>query len=87
MDSNKLREMIISKMKNGEYELKPCPFCSGQPKLMDKQFFEELDSDHGRACITIECKNCDIEMYDHTSDEHDYYVRAFLVADKWNRRV
>ena len=88
MDVNKkLRETVITKMQSGNFELKPCPFCGGQPKLMNKKLFEELDSENGRACITIECEKCELDFHDHTSDEHNYYVRAFLVTEKWNRRA
>ena len=87
MDNNKLREMIIDKMKNGEYELKPCPFCGSQPVLEDREMFEKLDHNCGGTCITIECHECNLDFYDHTHDEHDYFVRAFLVTEKWNRRA
>lgn len=85
MDS-KLREAVIAKMENNEYELKPCPWCGGRPKLMTKKFFEGLHPEEG-ACITIECEACDACLYEHTHDESNYYVRAFLVTEKWNRRV
>ncbi len=86
--NNKLREMVIEKLKDGT-GMMPCPFCGGEPVIMSKEFFDELqdDSDDGEACITIECPKCGLELYDNTLDEHDYYVRAFLVMEKWNRRV
>lgn len=88
MDTNKvLRETITNMMKNGTYEIKPCPFCGGQPEIEDRKTFERLDRDGNGACITIECNNCSLDLYDHTHDEHDYYVRAFLVVEKWNRRA
>jgi hypothetical protein len=88
MDTNKtLRDIIVEKMKNGAYELKPCPFCGGKPTMMDKQRFEFLQSDGGIACITVACKTCGLMFYEHTHDEHDYYIRAFMIAEKWNRRV
>ena len=89
MDNRTLGEIIIDMMKNGDFELKPCPFCGGKPRLMDKQFFDELqdESNDNRACITITCDNCNLELYDHTHYEHDYYMRSFLVVEKWNRRA
>lgn len=84
--NNKLREVVIAKMQNGEYEMKPCPFCGEKPVLMDKDFFDKLVSEYGRALISVECQRCDVSLHDHTSDENDYYVRAFYVVEKWNRR-
>ena len=89
MDVNKvLREAVINMMKEEPYDLKPCPFCGGQPSLMDRGTFEHLKEvgDDGRACITIECKKCNLSFYDHTHDEQDYFIRKFLVSQKWNRR-
>ena len=88
MDANKkLREIVIAKMQNGDYKLKPCPFCGGEPVLYDRETFEMLDEKNGSACITIECNECKMEMYEHTHDEHNYYVRLFMLVDKWNRRA
>lgn len=84
---DKLRDIIAERMKDERFELEPCPFCGGKPKVMSKKFFEELDSEHGGACITIECEKCDLELYDHTVEEHDYYIRKFLIVNKWNRRA
>lgn len=90
MDANKkLRETVIAKMQSGDFEIKPCPFCGGMATMMDKTFFDELqeESADGKACITINCTKCSLDFRDHTHDEHDYYVRAFLVTEKWNRRA
>jgi glutaredoxin len=87
MGNNELKKVITTKMANGEYELKPCPFCGGKPKMMSQKFFEELVEDNGRALISIDCQNCDLSLHDHTSDENDYFIRAFLIAEKWNRRI
>lgn len=88
MDTNKvLRETITNMMKNGTYKIKPCPFCGGKPVLEDRETFEKLDRSGNGACITVECHKCSLDFYDHTHDEHDYYVRAFLVTEKWNRRA
>lgn len=88
MDANNiLREAVIEMMNSGTYELKPCPFCGSTPTIMSREFFEELDEENGLACITINCKNCGLDFRDHTHDEHNYFVRAFLVSEKWNRRA
>lgn len=88
MDVNKkLREAVITKMQSGDFELKPCPFCGGQPKMMSQDFFEGLVEDNGRACISVDCPNCNLSLHDHTRDENNYFVRAFLITEKWNRRA
>ena len=88
MDANNaLRETIVNMMKNGSYKLKPCPFCGGDAEFDSQTFFEGLDTENGRACIGVKCKACNVVLTDHTSDEHDYFVRTFIVAEKWNRRV
>lgn len=90
MDTNKvLREAVINMMETESLEIKPCPFCGGTPALMSKDYFEHLKEigDDGKACITIECHKCQLNFYDHTHDEQDYYIRAFLITEKWNRRA
>ena len=87
MDNTTLREMIISKMQTGDYELKPCPFCGGEAEFDSQDFFEDLEAEHGRACIGVKCEACHVSLLDHTTDEHDYFVRTFIVGEKWNRRV
>ena len=67
--------------------IKPCPFCGKKPILMSRERFEGLQDKNGIACITISCENCHLDFYDHTHDEHNYYVRAFYVISKWNERA
>lgn len=81
-----LRESIINMMTRNEYKLKPCPFCGNYPSMMSRSFFESLDEENGSACISISCKHCNLDFRDHTHDEHNYFIRAFLVAEKWNAR-
>ena len=90
MDTNKeLREAVFNVMERQEYEVKPCPFCGGKPVVMSEETFEHLKtmSEDGKACITVECKKCQLSFYDHTHDEQNYYVRKFLVSEQWNRRA
>ena len=90
MDTNKaLREAVIRMMETEPLEIKPCPFCGGTPTLMDQKTFEHLKEigDDGKACIAIDCHKCQLNFYDHTHDEQDYFIRKFLVIEKWNRRV
>lgn len=89
MDANeRVREMIIKKMKYGNYTIKPCPFCGRTPKIQSKEFFDELQDEdtNGYACLSMHCE-CDTDMYEHTHEEHNYYIRAFMLVEKWNGRV
>lgn len=83
-----LRNIIIERMQNEDYEIKSCPFCGGNNiHIMSKKFFDELVEEHDTACITVECKDCHLTMYDHTLDENDYYIRKLFVTEKWNKRA
>jgi hypothetical protein len=56
---------------------------------MNQETFEHLknvDGD-GKACFSLDCPKCNLNFYEHTHDEQDYYIRAFLITEKWNRRV
>ena len=70
------------------YELKPCPFCGSTdylritPKLM---FYENYEK-NGGATISIECKKCDMELYEHDYKGMNYIMKADLLLHKWNER-
>ena len=42
-------------------DLKPCPFCGGQPRIRIKSFCEYTDF----MTAEIECVNCNLEMKEH----------------------
>lgn len=65
----------------------PCPFC-GKTDLdvMTKAFYNKLMKKHGRACVCISCKDCDLDLYEHT-DGVTYEEKIELLAKKWNRRA
>lgn len=66
---------------------KPCPFCGkNNLEATPKDFYEELLEENGRACITVRCKNCKLDMYEHT-DGVTYEEKIDLLIDKWNRRA
>lgn len=65
----------------------PCPFC-GKTKfdVTTKETFKELLKDNGRACVCINCRNCSLDMYEHT-DGVTYEKKLDLLKEKWNRRT
>lgn len=65
----------------------PCPFC-GEKNLAvtPKKFYDKLVKKNGMACISVRCKNCELDMYEHT-DGVTYKEKIDLLIDKWNRRA
>lgn len=55
-------------------ELKPCPFCGGEGKIIDLGFFN-LPSSYGVCCL-----NCSCATYQFFDTEGE-------AAEAWNRRV
>ena len=83
-----LRQVIIREMESGSYMVRPCPFCGkSEMDFTGVDSFQELSEDDGKACIRMSCKNCNIDMYDHTYAERNYQVRKFLLITKWNMRA
>ena len=66
---------------------KPCPFCGGKAlDVMTKEFYSELMDENGRACVSMRCKACALDMYEHT-DGVTYEEKLDLLKAKWNRRT
>lgn len=65
----------------------PCPFC-GETNfdVSSKKLFKQLLKENGRACIRISCRNCRLDMYEHT-DDVPYEEKLDLLKEKWNRRA
>ena len=65
----------------------PCPFC-GETNfdVTTKKTFKQLLKENGRACISIDCRNCKLDMYEHT-DGVPYEKKLDLLKEKWNRRA
>lgn len=66
--------------------LKPCPFCGGKVQMDSKEFFDGLVEEHGYACLSIQCKNCNTYHYCHHPST-DYYEKAEIITRSWNHRV
>lgn len=68
-------------------KLRPCPFCGGLPEaITNKTTYEELMSEDGKACISVRCEECHLEMYEHSYTFPGYEDRLVLMVAKWNRR-
>lgn len=68
-----------------------CPFCGNTitlDNITPKSNFYEMQGEHGTACIGLRCgKPCHTEMYEHTHDVHNYWIRVKMLITKWNNRV
>lgn len=65
-----------------------CPFCGGTALDIDHEDdFDFLDEKYSKASLHMRCATCDVEMWEHTFDEHVYGKRLRLLAKKWNRRA
>ena len=80
-----MQKWILKKIK------KPCPFCGRMDRLEITQAdsFRRMEkkAPDGMACISMTCKNCYVDMYEHTHDIHDYKQRVQMLMDKWNGRA
>ena len=71
-----------------ELTLKPCPFCGGKNfEITDKDTFYMLQGEHGMAALSMRCKDCWAQMWEHTFENKVYFARLVLLAKKWNRRA
>lgn len=67
---------------------KVCPLCEKIDRLYleSEETFEACKSknDENRACLYIECRRCDLSLYDHTYEVADYSGRVDILMKKWN---
>ena len=65
-----------------------CPFCGSREglHLTEGDIFYEIQSERGQSCISIQCRKCYLDMYDHTYEERKWEHRVKLLAKKWNNR-
>ena len=83
-----LRQVILRKMESGDYTVKPCPFCGNDElDFTEADSFATLSEADGKAAIRMSCRNCNVDMYDHTCAETNYQIRKFLLIAKWNMRA
>lgn len=68
-------------------KLLPCPFCGGDNlEITNREDFNMLDRDNNGAAMCISCNDCNLDFWEHTYNEHDYYKRRVMLVSKWNRR-
>lgn len=65
---------------------KPCPLCGKLDRLdfTQQDTYERLRDTHGSACVTVECRRCNLELRDHTSEISEYEDRMVLLRNNWN---
>lgn len=70
-------------------ELKPCPFCGSTEHLniTDKRSFSELCCEFGFATVVINCRQCDLKLYERSYSSPLYDERVRLLLEKWNCRA
>lgn len=68
--------------------LKPCPFCGkiDEVTITSKSSFSELYCEHGSATISIGCKRCSLNLYEHRYTGSKYEVKVRQLVKKWNKR-
>lgn len=61
-------------------ELKPCPFCGGEAKLVTHSFWNERTQAHTDHTYSVKCSKCFAETY-------QFYNEKTNAIDIWNRRT
>lgn len=65
----------------------PCPFCGGMNlEFTDADTYYMLLGEHGTACISVKCRKCSLELYEHSRDVRDYFKKKAKLVKKWNTR-
>lgn len=69
-------------------ELKPCPFCGGNPYITDVFFGSPYDGGFRDIRMTIECK-CGVKLEGEYTlmPNSDVYPTQLSTVEQWNRRV
>lgn len=69
-------------------EIAACPFCGMTDKLTitSRKSFDEMLIEKGSAIISINCKRCNLDLYEHSYSGKNFALRAMILLDKWNRR-
>lgn len=66
-----------------------CPICGKTERLevIPKERFTKIVEETDTCCVNIECKDCDIQLYDFDFDpsHQNYEKRLIRLAQKWNK--
>ena len=67
-------------------EWKTCPQCGKLDRLdfTQQDTYERLRDENGSACVTVECRRCNLELRDHSREISEYEDRMVLLCYKWN---
>lgn len=61
-------------------ELKPCPFCGSESKLVTHSFWNEKEQNFSDKTYSVKCCNCSVETY-------QFYETEEKAAESWNTRI
>lgn len=65
-----------------------CPFCGEKDfDIEDENTYYFLLGRNGTACLNMRCKNCGVDMWEHTNRVKNYWERRNLLISKWNTRT
>lgn len=68
--------------------IKPCPFCGGTRFIITgRGNFNFNVTKYGSATVSIACRDCNGEKYEHTSASNDYDERIAILIEGWNTRA
>lgn len=70
-------------------DIKPCPFCGSKENLhiTSEDTFKELFERYDRATLSIECRKCGLDLYEHKYSGDEYEIKRDILIKKWNRRA
>jgi len=67
--------------------VKVCPFCKSNKDLVvypNYETYNEIVEKYGRACVSLKCNKCDVEMF--MFGKEDYTLKVRNLIAKWNYR-
>lgn len=66
--------------KNLKKELKPCPFCGGNAKIIKHSFYNTRTKRHSDYTYSVECLKCGSQTY-------SFYENEQQATGAWNNRL
>ena len=65
--------------------IRSCPICNERElSVTSKSVFDKLYVENGDATISIECRNCSLQLYEHKYHGKSYKTKLNKLIDKWN---